>query len=126
MNTRRTYARTLDEDITNAGVPPRGNQVHLLKEVANNDQVPINPPPLTDGDIKVAFLQMAQVITTQTQAVTTQAQSMTAQANQEVVPRGNQHVGTMAYYLRDLSRISPPTFYGSEDEEDPQELIDET
>ena len=39
---------------------------------------------------------MAQAITTQAQDVTTKAQAMMAQANQEILPRANQHVGTMA------------------------------
>ena len=51
---------------------------------------------MTDGDIRAAFRQMAQFITTQAQVITTQAQAMTAQDNREVVPQGNQNVGTMA------------------------------
>ena len=47
------------------GVPPRGNQVHPLEEVANNDQAPANSPAMTDGDIMDAFLQISQAITTQ-------------------------------------------------------------
>ena len=37
----------------------------------------VNHHPLTDGDIRDAFLQMSKSITTQAQAVTTQAQDMT-------------------------------------------------
>ena len=51
---------------------------------------------------------------------------MTTQAYHEVIPQGNQHVGTMASSLRDLRRMIPPTFYGSKVEEDTQEFIDET
>ena len=69
--------------------------------------------------------QMAQAITTQAQAITSEAQAMTAQANREVVPRANQHVGTMASHLRDFTRTNPPNFYGSKVEEDPK-FIDET
>ena len=65
MNTQRTAARRLDKEISNGGAPPRGNQVPPLEEIVNDDQAPINPPPLTDGDIRVAFIQMAQAITTQ-------------------------------------------------------------
>ena len=50
---------------------------------------------------------------------------MTAQANREIVPQENQHVATMAYCLRDFTRINPPTFYGSKVEENPQDFIDE-
>ena len=45
--------------------------------------------------------------------------------NREVVPRPNQHVGTMASHLREFTRMNPPTFYGSKVEEDPHEFIDE-
>ena len=40
MNTRRIDAQRLDEEIANVGASPRGNQVPLLKEVANDDQAP--------------------------------------------------------------------------------------
>ena len=50
---------------------------------------------------------------------------MTGHANREVVPQANQHVGTMASHLRDLTLMSPPNFYGSKVDEDPEELIDE-
>ena len=86
MNAWRSAARRLDEEISNARVPPRGNQVPPLEEVPNDDQAPVNPPPLTDGDIRVAFLQLAQAITTQAQPVTTDAQAMKAQANGGVRP----------------------------------------
>ena len=49
MNTQRTTARRLDEEMDNAGVPPRGNQVPPFDEAANYDQDPVNPPPLLDG-----------------------------------------------------------------------------
>ena len=71
-------------------------KVPPLDEVANDDQAPTNPPTMMDGDIRDAFLQMDQAITTQAQVITTQAQAMTAQDNREVVPQGNQNVGTMA------------------------------
>ncbi|TMW99834.1 hypothetical protein EJD97_001873 [Solanum chilense] len=112
MNTRRNEARRLDEEIANAGAPPRGNQVPPLEEDVNDDQASVNPPPLTDGDIRAALLHMAQAITTQVQAVLTQAQAMTAQANREVVPRANQHVGSMTSHLRDFTTMNPPTFFG--------------
>ena len=65
-------------------------------------KVPVNPPPLTDGDIRVEFLQMAQPITMQAQAVTNEAQSMKADAYWEVIPQANQHVATMASRLTDF------------------------
>ena len=36
-------------------VPPQYNQVPPLEEVAMGVQVPDVPPPMTDGDISVAF-----------------------------------------------------------------------
>ncbi|TMX04502.1 hypothetical protein EJD97_007967 [Solanum chilense] len=106
MNTRRTVARRHDEEIANAGFPPRGNQVPTLEKVANDDQA----LPMTDGDIRETFLQMAQTITTQAKVITTQAKSMTTKANPEVVPRANPHVGTMASHLRDFTTMNPLLF----------------
>ena len=65
-------------------------------EDVNDDQAPVNPPPLTDENIRAYLSQMAKAITTQAQASTTQAQAMTTQSNWEVVPRANQKVSTMA------------------------------
>ena len=50
---------------------------------------------------------------------------MTAQANRDVVPQAHQQVATMESFLRDFTRMNPPTFYGSKFEEDPPEFIDE-
>ena len=49
MNTRRSAARRLDEQIANAGVPPHGNQDPSLEEVANDDQAPANLHPCQMG-----------------------------------------------------------------------------
>ena len=87
MNTRRITARRLNEEIANAEVPPQGNQVPHLEEFANDDQGPVNPPPLTKGDIRDSLLQMSQSITTPTKAVTTQAQAMTTQDNRILYPK---------------------------------------
>ena len=86
MNTRRNAELRLDKDISNTGAPPRGNQVPPLEEDVNDDQGPVNPPPLTKGDIRDSLLQMSQSITTPTKAVTTQAQAMTTQANGRLYP----------------------------------------
>ena len=82
----------------------------------NDDQAPINPPPLTDEAIRAALFQMSQDITTQ-------AKAMVAQANREVVPRANQQVPTVACRLKDFSWMNPPTFYGFKFEEDPYNFI---
>ena len=72
MNTQRNAAHRLEEDIANAGVPPRSDQVPLLEKDMNDEHTLVNPLPLMDGDIRVAFLHMAEAITTQTQVSTTQ------------------------------------------------------
>ena len=50
---------------------------------------------------------------------------MTAQANREVIPWENQKVATMAFPLRNFTRMNPPTFYVSKVDENPQHFIDE-
>ena len=67
--------------------------------------------------------QMAQAMTTQAQAVRVQAQALMDQANRDIAPRFHQQVNTVVSRLRDLSRMNPPTFYGSNVNEDPQEFI---
>ena len=81
MKTLRT--RRLEEEIANAGATPCGEQVPPLEEDANFDQAPVNRPPLEDGDIRDAIIQLDQATTVRTQA-------MKAQANREVVPRPHQ------------------------------------
>ena len=49
---------------------------------------------------------------------------MTTQTNRELVPRPRQHVTPMASPIREFTRMSPPTFYGSKVVDDPKELID--
>ena len=48
-----------------------------------------------------------------------------AQANREFASRPHQQVTTMASHLRDVTRMNPPTSYGSKVDEDPQEFINE-
>ena len=64
MNTRRNEARRFEKEISNAGVPPRGDQVPPLEEDANDDQAPIDPPALTDCAISDALFLMVLDITT--------------------------------------------------------------
>ena len=64
MNTRRNATRRVEQEITNVGVPPSGDQVPPLEEDVNDDQGQVNPPPLRDENIRVSILQMSQVITT--------------------------------------------------------------
>ena len=65
MNTRKKVARILEKEMDNVGDPPRGDQVPPLKKDANDEQAPVNPPPLTDGEIRDAFFHMDQAITMQ-------------------------------------------------------------
>ena len=124
MKTQRNLARRLDEEISNEGAPPCGDQVPPLEEDANTDPALVNPHPLTDENIRTALLQMAQYITTQAQTSTAQAQAMTTQAKRRVVPHPHQ-VTTRASRLRYFTRKNPSTFYGFKVDEDPQEFIDE-
>ena len=111
-------ARRLEDEITNPGASPRGEHVPPPEEDANIEQDPVNTLPLTDEDIGVSLIQLAQ-------ASTVQAQAMMVQANRELVPRPHQQVTTMVFYLRDFIRMNPSTFYGFKVKEDPQEFIDE-
>ena len=99
------------------GATPQGNQVPPQVQAAVNDQVLINPPAITDSEVRAPMLQMAEDITTQDQDVT-------IQDNREVVTRENQHASTMARRLRDFTKINPPIFFRSKVDEDPQDLLD--
>ena len=59
MNTQKECGWRLEEEIANAEAPPRGEQVPPHEEEANIDQAPVNPPPLTDGDIRAALFQLS-------------------------------------------------------------------
>ena len=51
MNTRTNEAGRLEEEISNAGVPPRCDQVPPLEKDVNDDQALMNPLPLMDKRI---------------------------------------------------------------------------
>ena len=74
MNTRRTTARRVREDVANEGVTPQGNQVPSQVQAAANDLVLVNPSAMTDGEVLEDLFQMST-------ATTFKPQSMTAQAN---------------------------------------------
>ena len=76
MTQRRASTIRVEEEITNEGVPPQGNQAPPNEQVPLVGQVPVNPTVMTDGEIRVAFLTLTQVMATQAQVVTTQAQAM--------------------------------------------------
>ena len=125
MNTQTNATRRLEQEISNTGVPPRGKKVPPLEEEANAKQASVDPPPLTNENIRTSLLQMDQTITIQAQVSTTQSKGMTAQENREVVPRPHQQVTTNVSRLRAFTRMNHPAFYGSKVDEDPQEFIDE-
>ena len=82
------------------------------------EQAPVQPPPLTDGDIRASLIQLAKVSSVQ-------AKAMMAQANRELVPRPKQQVTIVASRLRELTRMNPPIFYRSKVDKYPQEFRDE-
>ncbi len=66
------------------------------------DQIPIVPLPRTDGEIRVAFLNGAQAMTSQANVVTSQVQAMTTQMNREVGTHGPHHASTTTSHLETL------------------------
>ena len=66
MNTQREASRRAKEGIGDVGAhenqaPPQYNHVPLLEEVAMGDQVPVVPPPMTDGEIMGRFSQFLPI-----------------------------------------------------------------
>ncbi|KAK4726954.1 hypothetical protein R3W88_031871 [Solanum pinnatisectum] len=86
MNTRWVTARKIEEENVNEGVPPQGPQGD---QVPRGNQVLVDPPAMSNEEVRSALLMMAQ-------AVTTQAQAMMAQANRGVETHVNYIVSTMA------------------------------
>ena len=69
---RRAVARRVEEDLANAGVPPLENQAPPQdNQVPPKHQAPVIPSPMTDREIRSAFVTLAQAMTTQVQAVDT-------------------------------------------------------
>uniref|UniRef100_M1DPA3 Gag-pol polyprotein n=1 Tax=Solanum tuberosum TaxID=4113 RepID=M1DPA3_SOLTU len=116
MDTRKGNARRAQEENVNDEVPPQAPQ---------DPQAPNDEEVMTNVEIRAAFQTLTQLITVQAQTVTTQAQIMVAQSNQEVRPRVEPNVSTMASRLRDFTRMNPPIFLGSKVNEDPQECLEE-
>ena len=130
MTTRKAAAKKAEEGIANAGAhenqaPPKVNQVPQLEKVAMGCEVPVIPPPMMDGEIRADFLNLSQAMTSQANDVTSQVQAITALVNREVGHRMPPHASTMASHLRDFTRMNRPMFFGSKDNEYPQDFLDE-
>ncbi|XP_069150012.1 uncharacterized protein [Solanum lycopersicum] len=52
MTTRSATTRWVEEDIANAGVPPQDNQDPPKEQAPLGGQAMVNPPVMTNGDIK--------------------------------------------------------------------------
>ena len=81
----------------------------------------MNPPPLTDENIRAALLQMAQEITTQEKASTTQDQAWRRKLIGRLYP---ERTNKLLPWPPDLTRMNPPTFYRSNVEKEPHDFID--
>ena len=55
MDTRRTTARRVEEEVANAGATPQGNRIPCQEKVVVNDQVPINALAMKDGEVTQPF-----------------------------------------------------------------------
>ncbi|TMW89773.1 hypothetical protein EJD97_016640 [Solanum chilense] len=96
MNTRRTPDRRVEENDMQEGIPPQIKQVEQVPQCAQGDQVhivgggndvPVDPPELSNRDIREAFISLAR--------------AMTTQANLSMVTRVNVVESTMTSRLRD-------------------------
>ena len=65
MNTRRIAARRVGDEIANVGDTPQGNRIPPQVQGVANDQAPVNPLVMKDGEERESLLQMSQAITTQ-------------------------------------------------------------
>ena len=59
MDTRRTVARRVGEEIVNAGATPQSNRNAPQVQATANDHVLVNPPAMTDGKLRESLFQMA-------------------------------------------------------------------
>ena len=75
----------------------------------------VNPAALTDGEVTLALVQMAQAITSQAHAITTQS---TREGALSKYP----HASTIASKLRDFTRMSPSFYSGPKPTRNPKSL----
>ena len=64
MTSRRAASIRFEYYISNAGVPPQGNQCPPQEHAREGDRAPTNPPAITDGEIRLSFIKFAQGMTT--------------------------------------------------------------
>lgn len=93
-----------------------------------NDEFPAQSPQdpqgpneegvMTNVEIRAALQTFALLMNVEIQVVTTQAKSLITQTNQDVGPKVNPNVSTMASKLRKFTRMSPPMFFCSKIDED--------
>ena len=112
MNTRRTATRRVGKRLRMRELHQNIPQV----QVVANDQVPVKPPAMTNGEVRETLFQIAQ-------AITTQAQAITSQAYREVAPRENQHASTAASRSRYFTRMNTLKYFGLKVDKDPQYLL---
>ena len=55
MNTRRTSATRVGDDIVNAGANPKGKKILSQVQAAANDQLLINRTTVTHGEVREAL-----------------------------------------------------------------------
>ena len=119
MNTRRNVSQRHEEEIANATGPPHCVQVPPFKEDANVDQELTIPSPLTDESIRTALLPNGQIYHQSSTTGHDSTPSYDDSRKSGGLFRPHQQVTTMAYRLRDITRVNPPTFYGYKVYEDP-------
>lgn len=79
---------------------------------------------MLDSEIGADFLNLNQVMDTQSQVITTQVQAMPDQANLEVAPRMNRNASTLGSRLRDFTSMNPAIVFGSKVNEYTQDFLD--
>ena len=93
MNTRRNIGQRRRTTVAKDNkAPPQALAEGLV--------MPLNPSRLTDAKVRASLAQMEKDITMQ-------ARAMTDQVNRQNVKRENPPVRSMAYRLRDFTRINP-------------------
>lgn len=78
VNTKRSATRTVEEEIANARVPPQDNQAPPQEQASQGDQALVNPPAMSDGEIRLNFINLDKSMSTQDQDIDTQVQAMAA------------------------------------------------